>query len=110
MEKPMKRIVTLVIVICAAAAVSLAADAKAGQATYDKSCKSCHLADGTGNPNIAKMMKVEMRPLGSAEVQAQSDDELRKIVTEGKGKMKPVASVTGKSVDDVIAYVRTLKK
>lgn len=106
----MKRIVTLLIVICAAAAVSVAADATAGKAVFDKSCKSCHGADGSGNPNIAKMMKVEMRPLGSAEVQAQSDDDLKKIVTDGKGKMRPVASVTGKSVDDVVAYVRTLKK
>jgi mono/diheme cytochrome c family protein len=106
----MKRTFTLVIAICAAAAVSLAADAAAGKAVFDKSCKSCHGADGSGNPNIAKMMKVEMRPLGSSEVQAQSDDDLKKIVTDGKGKMRPVASVTGKSVDDVVAYVRTLKK
>jgi cytochrome c5 len=106
----MKRTVTLVIAICAAAAVSLAADAAAGKAVFDKSCKSCHGADGSGNPNIAKMMKVEMRPLGSSEGQAQSDDDLKKIVTDGKGKMRPVASVTGKSVDDVVAYVRTLKK
>ncbi len=106
----MKRIVTLLIAICAAAAVSLAADATAGKAVFDKSCKSCHGADGSGNPNIAKMMKVEMRPLGSPEVQAQSDDDIKKIVTDGKGKMRPVASVTGKSADDVVAYVRTLKK
>ena len=38
----MKRTVTLVIVICAAAAISLAADAAAGKAVFDKSCKSCH--------------------------------------------------------------------
>lgn len=106
----MKRLITLLIGLCAAAAASLAADAAAGKAIFDKSCKTCHGADGTPNPNIAKMMKVEMRPLGSAEVQAQSDDDLRKVITEGRGKMKPVASVTGKSVDDVIAYVRTLKK
>ena len=106
----MKRTITLLIGIGAAAAVSLAADAAAGKAIFDKSCKTCHGADGTPNPNIAKMMKVDMRPLGSAEVQAQSDEEIKKIITEGKGKMKPVASVTGKSVDDVIAFVRTLKK
>jgi mono/diheme cytochrome c family protein len=109
-EKNMRRTIGLLIAICAAATVSLAADAKAGQAIFDKSCKSCHGADGAGNPNIAKMMKVEMRPLGSAAVQAQSDDELKQIITNGKGKMPKVASVTGKSVDDVVAYVRTLKK
>ena len=106
----MKRVITLLIAFCAAAAVSFAADAAAGKTVFDRSCKTCHGADGTPNPNIAKMMKVEMRPLGSAEVQALSDEDMRKIITEGKGKMKPVATVTGKSVDDVIAFVRTLKK
>jgi mono/diheme cytochrome c family protein len=83
--------------------------AKEGKDVYDKSCKTCHAADGKGNPGIAKMMKVEMRALGSKEVQATSDADLKKIVTTGKGKMKPVAAVTGKQLDDVVAYVRTLK-
>ena len=96
------------IAICAAAAS--AADSKAGQAIYLKSCKSCHGVDGTPNPGMVKMLKVDMRNLGSAEVQAQSDDAIEKVITAGKGKMKPVTSVTGKSVDDVVAFVRTLKK
>ncbi len=70
-----------------------------GKAVYDKSCKSCHGADGKGNPAIAKVMKVELRPLGSSEVQAKSDAELKKIITDGTGKMKPIASVTGKSLE-----------
>ncbi len=50
-----------------------------------------------------------MKALGSKEVQAKSDADLKKIITQGTGKMKPVASVTGKQVDDVVAFVRTLK-
>lgn len=97
---------------CAAFAMQAfaAGDATAGKATYDKSCKSCHGAAGAANPAIAKMMKVEMKDLGSAEAQGISDDTMKKIITTGQGKMKPVASVTGKSVDNVIAFVRTLKK
>lgn len=87
-----------------------AGDATAGKATYDKSCKSCHGAAGVANPAIAKMLKVEMKDLGSAEAQMLSDDAMKKILTTGQGKMKPVASVTGKSIDDVIAFVRTFKK
>jgi mono/diheme cytochrome c family protein len=87
-----------------------AADAKAGQEVYAKSCKSCHGADGTPNPAIAKMKKVEMKSLGAADVQAQSDGDLGKIITEGKGKMPPVKSVSGPAVDNVVAYIRTLKK
>ena len=87
-----------------------AGDATAGKAVYDKACKSCHGADGTPNAAIAKSMKVEMQHLGDPAVQGLSDDELKAIVTSGKGKMKPVRSVNGKAADDVVAYMRTLKK
>jgi len=100
-----------IVVLTASAGLALAAgDAAAGKAIYDKSCKSCHGADGTSNPNIAKMMKVEMKALGSAEVQNQSDADLKKVVSDGQGKMKPIKSVAGKDLDNVIAYVRSLKK
>jgi mono/diheme cytochrome c family protein len=81
-----------------------------GKAIFEKSCKGCHGADGQGNPGIAKMFKVNMRPLGSDEVQSKSDADLKKIITQGTGKMKPVASVAGKQADDVVAFLRTLKK
>jgi mono/diheme cytochrome c family protein len=80
-----------------------------GKEIYDKSCKGCHGAQGQGNPGVAKMLKVEIKALGSKEVQDKSDADLKKIITQGSGKMKPVASVKGKQVDDVIAFVRTLK-
>jgi mono/diheme cytochrome c family protein len=89
---------------------AFAADAKAGQAAYEKSCKSCHGADGTANPAITKMMKVDIKDLKAAEVQSKSDADLKKVISDGQGKMKPIASVTGASADDVVAYVRTLKK
>ena len=87
-----------------------AADTKAGQAVYDKSCKSCHGADGTPNAAIAKMMKVEMKDLKSAEVQSMSDADIKGVITNGKGKMKPVKTVSGADADNVAAYVKSLKK
>ena len=87
-----------------------AGDATAGKAVYDRACKTCHGATGEANPAMAKAMKVDIKDLGSKDVQTMSDDELKKVVTDGRGKMQPVRSVTGKSVDDVVAYVRTLKK
>jgi predicted CXXCH cytochrome family protein len=106
----MKTIVISMMLAALAAGAAAAADAKAGQAVYDKSCKSCHGADGTPNPAIVKMMKVDIHDLKTAEVQSRSDADLKKVVTEGQGKMKPIASVTGASLDDCIAFVRTLKK
>ena len=104
---------TLTAVITGFLVVSLplaAADAAAGKAVYDKSCKSCHGPDGAGNPAVAKMMKVEMNHLGSKEAQAKSDDELKAVVTNGVGKMKPIGSVQGDQVAAVVAFVRTLKQ
>jgi mono/diheme cytochrome c family protein len=106
----MRTIVATLILAGLSAASASAADAKAGQAVYDKSCKSCHGPDGTANPAIAKMMKVDMQDLKSAEVQSMTDADLKKVVTDGKGKMRPVNTVTGSAVDDVVAYVRSLKK
>lgn len=85
------------------------AGAPEGKEVYMKSCKTCHGPEGKGNPAIAKAMKVEMKALGSKEVQAKSDDELKAAITKGIGKMKPVAGLSAKQVDDVVAFIRTLK-
>jgi mono/diheme cytochrome c family protein len=103
-------IVWMTAVLLGAGMLYAAGDAAAGKAVFEKACKNCHGATGEGNPTIAKMMKVEMKPLGSAQVQSLRDDDLKKVVTDGKGKMQPIRTVTGKSVDDVVSYVRTLKK
>lgn len=98
----------LVAAVGTACALS-AADTQAGKAVFEKSCKMCHGPDGQGNPAIAKAMNVTMRPLSSAEVQARSDGEIKKIVLEGNGKMKPV-KLTDAQVADVTAYLRSLAK
>lgn len=85
-------------------------DATAGQDIFTKKCKTCHGADGNGNPGVAKLLGVTFTPLSSDEVQKMSDDDIKKIITEGKGKMKPVKDLTDADKDNVIAYVRTLKK
>ncbi len=86
-----------------------ATDAAGGKTAYDVACKKCHGADGTPNPAIAKMMKVEMKHLGSREVQAKSDAVLKKETTEGIGKMKAMPAVE-KDVANILAFVRTLKQ
>ena len=106
----MRIYLTMFALALAATAAMFAADAKAGKAIYDTSCKSCHGPDGAPNATVAKMMKVEMKDLKSSDVQGMSDADIAGIVTKGKGKMQPVKAVTGKAVDDVVAHVRSLKK
>ncbi len=102
---------TLFLVVFAAANIAFAAgDAASGKAAYTKACRTCHGADGTPNAAIAKSMKVEMLHLGDPAVQKLNDDEMKDIIVKGKGKMRGISSVTGKTVDDVVAFTRTLKK
>jgi len=84
--------------------------AEAGKAVYDKKCASCHGKQGEGNPGIAKALKVELRHLGSKEVQALSDADIRKAITEGTEKKKPVKGLSDEDLANVIAYVRTLQQ
>jgi mono/diheme cytochrome c family protein len=104
------RITGIVVALLSLTTAYAAGDAKLGKAAYTQHCQSCHGATGVANPSIVKMMKTEIPSLGSADVQKMSDEELKKVITDGKGKMPPTRTVTGKSVDDVVAYVRTLKK
>jgi mono/diheme cytochrome c family protein len=90
--------------------VFAAGNAAAGKEIYAKKCVSCHGENGEGKEAVAKMLKVEIKPLSSKEVQAKSDADLKKNILEGMGKMKAVAGVDAKQADDVVAYVRTLKK
>jgi hypothetical protein len=61
--------------------------------------------------HAAAMLDIQaMTDLKSPEFQAMSDDDIKKIVMNGKGKMRPVTTVTGPALDNVVAYVRGLKK
>lgn len=85
-------------------------DAEGGKATYAKKCAMCHGKQGEGKATMAKMLKVELRHLGSKEVQAKSDADLSKMITAGTGKMKPVKGLSDADVANVVAYARTLAK
>ena len=107
MTKTIRTLMMLAAVICMASAAQLAqaASVTAGQAVYKATCQMCHGADGSGN-----LPKAKANPLGGATVQAKSDADLKTAVTAGAGTMKPVPGFAGADLDNVVAFVRSLKK
>jgi cytochrome c553 len=98
------------LIITAVVACSFAfAGAPEGKTVFETKCTPCHGPNGEGKASIAKMYKIEMHPLGSKEIQAKSDADFKKVITEGHGKMKPVTGLSDAQIADVIAHVRTLK-
>jgi mono/diheme cytochrome c family protein len=81
-----------------------------GKALFASKCQACHGPNGEGKPAIAKMFNVTMPPLGSKEIQSKSDADIKKIITTGQGKMKPIAGVTEEQASDIVSFVRTLKQ
>ncbi len=83
--------------------------AEGGADTYKAKCAACHGASGAGDTTMGKNLKI--RDLGSADVQKQSDADLNTIITKGKGKMPAYdGKLTKEQIDDLVKYIRTLKK
>ncbi len=87
-----------------------AGDAAAGKTVYSNKCLICHGATGDGATGYAKAMKLQPAQLSSDQVQKKTDAELKKIIVEGSGKMKPIKSLSDDDIANVIAYLRTLAK
>jgi cytochrome c553 len=79
--------------------------------TYKAHCYACHGINGAGDTMIGKNLK--LRPLGSDEVQKQSDEELTDIISKGKGKNRMPSferKLSKDQITDLVTYIRSLKK
>src|SRR6266571_4717582 len=78
-----------------------------GGAIFKAKCAMCHGPDGSGQTPMGKSLKI--RSLGSQEVQKQTDAELIKIITDGKGKMLAYkGKLTDEEIKQLVAHIRTL--
>jgi len=83
--------------------------AQGGADVFKAKCALCHGPDGKGQTPMGKNMNV--RDLGSADVQSQSDADLNNNITNGKGKMpKYDGKLTKDQISDLVKYIRTLKR
>jgi mono/diheme cytochrome c family protein len=106
----MKRLVTVItLCILIAAPSAFAGGGSDGAAIYKAKCAMCHGPDGAGQTTMGKNLK--LRDLRSADVQKQTDAELVKWITDGKGKMPAYKGKLGAGdIDALVAFIRTLKK
>jgi cytochrome c553 len=78
-------------------------------ADYKAKCASCHGTDGKGTTPVGKAMN--LRDLGSAEVQSQTDEQLFEVISKGKGKMPGYEKSLGADkCKEQVTYIRTLKQ
>lgn len=104
------RVLTTALIVIPLLLVVIAApsDANPGKTVYTNRCKMCHGSEGTGNPAMARMLKVEFKALDSDYVQKKEDSELKNTITKGKGKMAAVRGLSDQQLTDVISYLRSL--
>ncbi|HET7711120.1 MAG TPA: cytochrome c [Thermoanaerobaculia bacterium] len=107
---------TISILLCSAVVVLLGAlPALAGgesadaSAVYKAKCAMCHGPDGAGQTAMGK--KLNVRALGSAEVQKMTDAQLTAIINDGKGKMPAYkGKLNAGEVSGLISLIRKMKK
>ena len=119
------------LVACAALAVLLApvsafaGDAAAGKAKYDMFCASCHGPTGKGDGPVAVAIKPPPRDFSEGAFKFDTDDsgepgsdeDLKNLIANGAAKyggnmmMAPWGgTMTSDDIDNVVAYIRSLKK
>lgn len=112
----MKRIITALTVAFALAAVpSFAADKKI-ERLWKSKCQSCHGADGKGETEKGKKMKV--KDMTTAEWQKITDDDAKKVLANGvseekdgvKKEMDGYKDLTPEQVDGLMKMMREFKK
>ncbi|OGR87718.1 MAG: hypothetical protein A3A86_03190, partial [Elusimicrobia bacterium RIFCSPLOWO2_01_FULL_60_11] len=83
----------------------------AGKKIYDTKCTACHGADGKGKAAMAKMFKVDVSAmnLASDAVAAMKDEDLLKVIADGKNKMPAYGKqLSAEEQKSVAQYLRQL--
>jgi len=97
------------LVVSLAVILSTSAFADSGADVFKAKCAACHGATGGGDTGMGKSLHI--KDLGSADVQSKSDAQLTEIITKGQKPMPGYeGKLTGDQINDVVKYIRSLKK
>lgn len=108
-ENALITLLTTIAIVVVAITASTPLSAQDGPTLFKTKCAMCHGADGKGETPMGK--KLNVRDLGSPEVQKQTDAELTTIISKGKGKMPPFeGKLTAEQIGQVLAHIRELGK
>lgn len=99
----------MAIAMLAATQATTAIAQNTGADIYKAKCQSCHGAEGTPNPGIAKMMGV--KPASDPAVKSVSETQMVADTTNGKGKMPPFkGKLTDAQIKASVDYFRSLAR
>ncbi|MFN8674152.1 MAG: cytochrome c [Candidatus Sericytochromatia bacterium] len=87
-------------------------NAKDGKKIYDQNCTTCHGPKGKGDGAASAALNPKPRNFAEGKFKyGKTDAELVKFIKTGKGPMPPWGGVLkDKQIEDVLAYIKTLKK
>jgi len=124
----MNRKLTAVVISLSAALIGLpasvwAADAAAGKALFEANCASCHGTSGKGDGPVGAALNPPPRDFtqGNFKFDADGDgtpgedDDLKMVIKNGamayggSALMAPWPTLSDQQVQDIVAYIRTLK-
>ncbi|MBA3976122.1 MAG: hypothetical protein C0504_18095 [Candidatus Solibacter sp.] len=101
---------TIGFIVAMSLPLAAAGDAAKGKDLYLKRCKICHAEDGAGTPALQKKHGAKLLPLAGKEVQAMKDAEITKSFNAAVNHKALLKSLQPGDLDNVIAYMRTMKK
>ena len=112
------------LVVWLAPATAFAGDAEAGKTTYTVNCVPCHGETGKGDGPVGAVLQPPPRDLSSGDFvfdtdgdgQKGTDADLKAVISKGGAAfggsplMAPWPMLSDADIDNVIAYIRTLKQ
>jgi cytochrome c oxidase cbb3-type subunit 3 len=93
--------------------IRMRGDARRGREIFRQSCVACHGQTGEGNGVLVKMLEASKIPNMPAKGHSLiSDEEMIKIITNGKGEVMPPwgGVLSSEEIKDVAAYVHSMYK